>query len=379
MAPFFQRKSLVIRDDQPDFSVRVRYSTAHRSGADTDFPVPPPPVIAPAQAPMLNRVPKTNRSQSRRRLLDLSGQAFQLSRHLKDAARSRIADVATRVARNLASAPQLAVSLHGESPASSSATLALNSSTNSAEEQRWREFEASQRERSPEPATPELRIDAREEYAATSQIETRDAATDLLKVRAQRVLMTADLQEESDEGLAARQEPEPAAEELPTEPIYADDGKYGSLVNHLSDGVPQNWDASAEEPAMREESAHLSVVPTEEHPRSVKLDSSSNVIDISRESRFMGHLKFSGTIVVDGEVEGELEASSIVVRASGVVKARLSGDSIIVSGKVTGDIDARSILEATASAKLIGDVTTPELRLAHGATLKGRCTVGDRA
>ena len=77
------------------------------------------------------------------------------------------------------------------------------------------------------------------------------------------------------------------------------------------------------------------------HP--VKLDSDSNTIDITRESRFSGQLKFSGTLIVEGEVEGELEATRIII-LDVPMKDRLVGVGFVADCvfEVT-DIDEQAI------------------------------------
>ena len=132
---------------------------------------------------------------------------------------------------------------------------------------------------------------------------------------------------------------------------------------------------------MREEHVQTAATTSDTNgrARSVTLDSDNNTINITKESKFSGQLKFSGTLVVDGEVEGELEAVRVIIREGGKASARISGDSIVISGKVTGDVIARRELEMAASGKLTGDIMTPELKLHPGAMFKGRCSVGERA
>ena len=128
---------------------------------------------------------------------------------------------------------------------------------------------------------------------------------------------------------------------------------------------------------MQEE--HTNGTHVEPRTSSVKLDSDSNTIDITRESRFSGQLKFSGTLVIEGEVEGELEATRVIIREGGIASARILGDSITISGKVNGDVVARRALEMTSTGRLQGDVTAPEMKLHPGSVVKGRCSIGEAA
>ena len=154
--------------------------------------------------------------------------------------------------------------------------------------------------------------------------------------------------------------------------------RYGMLIDQVGNEIPQNWgDMTPEEAQMQEE--HTNGAQMDARARSVKLDGDSNTIDITRESHFSGQLKFSGTLIIEGEVEGELEATRIVIREGGTASARILGDSITISGKVNGDVIARRNLEMTSTGKLHGDVTAPEMKLHPGATVKGRCSIGEAA
>jgi cytoskeletal protein CcmA (bactofilin family) len=100
------------------------------------------------------------------------------------------------------------------------------------------------------------------------------------------------------------------------------------------------------------------------------------VFEITKESRFSGQLKFAGTVVVQGEIEGELEAARVIIRESGVANARISGETVVIAGRVTGDVLARRDLEMSSSGKLSGSATAPQMRLAPGAMFRGQCTIG---
>jgi cytoskeletal protein CcmA (bactofilin family) len=100
------------------------------------------------------------------------------------------------------------------------------------------------------------------------------------------------------------------------------------------------------------------------------------VFEITKESRFSGQLKFAGTVVVQGEIEGELEAARVIIRESGVANARISGETVVIAGRVTGDVLARRDLEMSSTGKLSGSVTAPQMRLAPGAMFRGQCTIG---
>jgi succinoglycan biosynthesis transport protein ExoP len=109
-------------------------------------------------------------------------------------------------------------------------------------------------------------------------------------------------------------------------------------------------------------------------PMTRELD--GNVFEISKESRFSGQLKFAGTVVIQGEVEGEIEATRVIIRENGIATAKISGDNVTIAGRVNGDVLARRDLEMTATGKLNGSAAAPQMRLAPGAMFRGQCTIG---
>jgi cytoskeletal protein CcmA (bactofilin family) len=362
MAPLFQRRS-VIGDDEPDYSVRARYSTHGAADGGVRFSPPPAPIYSPPPPPMQAAPPPPPLpvipSRLKVSLGGLTDHARDLTRQLTDAGRVRIATIAGRLAKTLSDADPPPVPF---APVAASAGEAGTSIET--EDRRWREYEAAQRDETeslyPEPQA-DIRAPAEDEAPSQPAV---DVASELLRMRAVRVLTAGE----------AEVEPQPVESPAPG----GQRGKYGMLIDQVGNEIPQNWgDLTPEEPQMQEE--HTNGAQTDARARSVKLDGDSNTIDITRESRFSGQLKFSGTLIIEGEVEGELEATRIVVREGGTASARILGDSITVSGKVNDDVIARRNLEMTSTGRLHGDVTAPEMKLHPGATIKRRCSIGEAA
>jgi len=99
-------------------------------------------------------------------------------------------------------------------------------------------------------------------------------------------------------------------------------------------------------------------------------------IAIERNSKFSGQLKFSGTIAIDGQVDGELVAERIVVHEGGVVNASVEGSTVIIAGNVKGDILARNELEILPSGVVNGSITSPTINVRRGGRVEGRCAIG---
>jgi excisionase family DNA binding protein len=55
------------------------------------------------------------------------------------------------------------------------------------------------------------------------------------------------------------------------------------------------------------------------------------------------------------------------------VNAEVKGEDVTISGKVVGDIITTSKLTLTRTARIIGDIKTPVLKVEEGAVLQGNC------
>ena len=86
--------------------------------------------------------------------------------------------------------------------------------------------------------------------------------------------------------------------------------------------------------------------------------------------RVRGTLESGGAVHIDGTVDGDVQATIIVISETGVVTGNMVADTINVHGFVRGNIEAR-IVELEATAHVIGDTTHQVLRVERGACLDG--------
>lgn len=84
--------------------------------------------------------------------------------------------------------------------------------------------------------------------------------------------------------------------------------------------------------------------------------SSSKTTIISEGSQIRGELRFSGSVHIDGYVEGNISCEGIVtVGKSGKVKGVITADKIIVKGFVDGNADC-NIVEILEGGKFVGEI-----------------------
>lgn len=86
----------------------------------------------------------------------------------------------------------------------------------------------------------------------------------------------------------------------------------------------------------------------------------------------VGDVSFSGTVQVDGRIEGDVSANRVVISADAVVDGAVKGRSVYVDGTVHGPIDCGAIsLASTAIVK--GNITYETMTIASGASIVGLC------
>lgn len=101
---------------------------------------------------------------------------------------------------------------------------------------------------------------------------------------------------------------------------------------------------------------------------------------LGKGSRVEGKLIFEGSVRVDGQVDGEIQAQeSVIIGDSALVNAQINAGTVILKGRLTGDIVARKRVELRAPGKLIGNITTPSLLIHEGVIFEGHCSMGGTA
>lgn len=88
-----------------------------------------------------------------------------------------------------------------------------------------------------------------------------------------------------------------------------------------------------------------------------------------------GEFRFEGTLRVDCYITGMVrsDAGTLVVTETGEVNTDLFVPVAIIDGLVRGDIKATERVEMGSSAKVIGNIETPSLRIQPGAVFEGHC------
>ena len=98
---------------------------------------------------------------------------------------------------------------------------------------------------------------------------------------------------------------------------------------------------------------------------------------IAQGTRVNGNVIFHDGLRVDGEVVGDIRASSeqssiLVISELASVTGEIFADHVIINGAVKGPVNAGELLELQPKARIVGDVSYKALEMHQGATIAGQ-------
>jgi len=107
-----------------------------------------------------------------------------------------------------------------------------------------------------------------------------------------------------------------------------------------------------------------------------KLGASSDLL-LGAGAEFEGKLTFKGTVRIDARFKGSIVTNDVlVVGEHALIDAEITCGTVVVEGEVNGNIKAKSAVELHKSAKVRGNVETSSLSVEKGAFLQGEMKMG---
>lgn len=93
---------------------------------------------------------------------------------------------------------------------------------------------------------------------------------------------------------------------------------------------------------------------------------------VGKDVAFKGVITYSGTVRIDGALEGEIHTDGgLLVGPEAVIKAKVTAGAVVCHGRITGDIEATSQIVLCAPAVVDGSLTTPVLSMEEGVVFNG--------
>jgi cytoskeletal protein CcmA (bactofilin family) len=93
-----------------------------------------------------------------------------------------------------------------------------------------------------------------------------------------------------------------------------------------------------------------------------------------------GDVRVEGSIRVDGEFEGKVEATdTLIVGESGRVEGNATVANAMIGGRMFGNVFASGKIELQRGSQLLGDIETRGLVIEDGVVFQGNCHMGEVA
>ena len=92
---------------------------------------------------------------------------------------------------------------------------------------------------------------------------------------------------------------------------------------------------------------------------------------IAKGLKIVGSVTAEGLVEVNGQIEGELRCSSLVIARGAHVTGTIAAERVVVDGKVEGPIHGGEVL-LKSQAYVVGDIHHKSLAIEKGAYFEGR-------
>ena len=93
---------------------------------------------------------------------------------------------------------------------------------------------------------------------------------------------------------------------------------------------------------------------------------------VGKDVEFKGVISYSGTVRIDGALEGEIHTDGgLLVGSDARLKAKITAGTVVCHGTITGDIEAKTKIVLCAPAVVDGSLVTPMLSIEEGVVFNG--------
>jgi cytoskeletal protein CcmA (bactofilin family) len=87
---------------------------------------------------------------------------------------------------------------------------------------------------------------------------------------------------------------------------------------------------------------------------------------------FKGIITYSGTVRIDGYLDGEIHTDGVVlIGEDAVIQAKITAGTVVCKGKLTGDVVAKESVKLRAPAVINGSVKAPIVSMEDGVLFNG--------
>jgi len=94
---------------------------------------------------------------------------------------------------------------------------------------------------------------------------------------------------------------------------------------------------------------------------------------VSFGSSWQGNIKIEGSMRIDGEVAGEIDArETVFVAESAKVNAKIRAAKVVIAGEIEGEVNCTDRLEIMPTGRVRAELTTRSLTVFEGAFIEGQ-------
>ncbi len=95
---------------------------------------------------------------------------------------------------------------------------------------------------------------------------------------------------------------------------------------------------------------------------------------IDGDSQIEGKYTFSGTLMFDGRLKGEIASTgTLIIGPKALIHGDIRAGQVIISGEVVGNVQATERVELKGPARVFGDIDAPVVALEEGVLFEGHC------
>lgn len=95
---------------------------------------------------------------------------------------------------------------------------------------------------------------------------------------------------------------------------------------------------------------------------------------IGKDAELSGDFSVKGSARIDGKINGNVAVDgTLIIGSSGCINGNVAAKDIAVGGEILGDVFATDKTELTATARVLGDITTSVIVIDENAIFQGKC------
>ena len=106
------------------------------------------------------------------------------------------------------------------------------------------------------------------------------------------------------------------------------------------------------------------------HFKGIKHDEGNSPSLLGKEIKIVGKISSKGALQLDGDLEGEITASKLVIEKSAKVVGSVTSDDLVIKGRIIGPLFGKKV-RFGSSARVEGDTFHETIAIEDGAYYEG--------